>query len=543
MPQSVNHLSSRSRSAARQRSSGAAPASQVVKQGGVAGWPYPGQGVAMLGLGGLLGLSLAPISAWGLAWVALAPLWVVVLQTRLLRGSAILGCCWGLGYHGVALLWILRLHPLTWLGFPWWLSFVIATLAWGIATLWGASLPLLWAMGLKWFSRSLPNANGLPLVVLGAMLWGVLEWLWGRSPLWWTALANSQSPQNIALLQLSQFSGADSIALVLLFVNGMLALAWQQRQIKPLVLAVLLFALCQGLGWGLLQRPLATDPTTPLRIGLIQGNIPTRLKMSPAGLQPSVDTYLQGYRTLVSGGAEAVLLPEGALPFLWGRSGREAETQITQTVRTAQVPLWAGVFVPAGERYTQSLLNILSDGSVGGQYNKVKLVPLGETLPFGAFLERVLHHLSPIQLGMLPGSFHQTFDTPLGQAIVGICYDSVFPELFRVQAAAGGQFILSLANNDPFGRQMMAQHHALDTLRAIETDRWLVRATNTGLSVVINPRGRTLWKSSPDQSVTHLAAIERRTTQTFYVRFGNWFLPLMLLGSVVLWGDVLRKQW
>jgi apolipoprotein N-acyltransferase len=494
----------------------------------------------MLVLGSLLGFSLAPVSAWGFAWVALAPLWVVVLRARSLRDAAVLGGCWGIGYHGIALLWILRLHPLTWLGFSWWVSISIATMAWGVAALWGASLPLLWAVGLRGCSRALPN--NLLLVILGTTLWGLLEYLWGLSPLWWTALANSQSPQNTALLQLSQFSGADSITLMLVFVNGLLAWAWQQRQMQPLRTAALLFVLCHGLGWGLLQRPLPTDVAATLRIGLVQGNIPTRIKMSSGGGQQSVDTYLQGYRRLANDGAEAVLLPEGALPFLWGRSGFNGEAQITQTVRTAQVPLWAGIFVPAGERYTQSLLNILSDGSVGGQYNKVKLVPLGETLPFGTFFERIFHHLSPIQLGMLPGHAHQILDTTLGRAIVGICYDSVFPELFRTQAAAGGQFILSIANNDPFAARMMAQHHALDTLRAIETDRWLVRTTNTGLSVVINPRGITLWKSPLNQSVTHLATLERRTTRTLYVRFGNWLLPLMVLSSMGCGIYTLRQQ-
>jgi apolipoprotein N-acyltransferase len=133
---------------------------------------------------------------------------------------------------------------------------------------------------------------------------------------------------------------------------------------------------------------------------------------------------------------------------------------------------------------------------------------------------------------MLSGNPHQVFETPFGRAIVGICYDSVFSEVFRSQALAGGEFILSIANNDPYSARMMAQHHALDVIRAIETDRWLVRVTNTGLSAVISPRGQTLWKSPINEAVTHIAAIERRTTQTLYVRFGNWLLPVMMLWSL-----------
>jgi apolipoprotein N-acyltransferase len=81
----------------------------------------------------------------------------------------------------------------------------------------------------------------------------------------------------------------------------------------------------------------------------------------------------------------------------------------------------------------------------------------------------------------------------------------------------------------------MAQHHALDVLRAVESDRWLVRVTNTGLSAVIDPHGRTLWRSAVNERVTHAAKIERRSTQTLYVRFGNWLLPVMGVWSVGLW--------
>ncbi|HEY9828662.1 MAG TPA: apolipoprotein N-acyltransferase, partial [Stenomitos sp.] len=229
-----------------------------------------------------------------------------------------------------------------------------------------------------------------------------------------------------------------------------------------------------------------------------------------------------------------VLLPEGALPFLWGRSyGLEAP--LLRAVQAAKVPLWAGVFMPQGEGYHQSLLSLTADGVVSGQYNKVKLVPLGEYLPFEQWIKPVLSRLSPLKVGMIAGENHQRFDTAIGRAIVGICYDSVFSELFRFQAAAGGQFILSVANNDPFGARMMGQHHALDVLRAIETDRWLIRATNTGISAVIDPQGHSQWISPTNVSLTHIAKIERRTTQTLYVRVGNWFLPLCLAFSIALW--------
>jgi apolipoprotein N-acyltransferase len=486
-------------------------------------------------VGILLGLSLAPAPTWWIAWGAIAPLWVLTVTALTRKQAAFLGACWGIGYHGAALFWLFGLHPLTWLGIPWAASLMIATLAWGTVTLWGACLSMLWAVGLKWLNSTLGSTLGMfSRVIMGATLWCGLEWLWSLSPLWWTDLANSQSPHNVAILHLSQLTGPVSITLALMLVNGFMAEAWLRRQGKEIGVAIALILTLHGLGWSLAQVPLGSNPAERLSIGMIQGNIPTRFKQSPAGLKQSVEIYRQGYKTLAVQKVDAVLLPEGALPMLWGQSfGREQP--IIKAVKEEQVPLWVGTFAPAGERYTQSLLSLDRDGEILSQYNKVKLAPLGEYLPFEDVLAPILRRLSPMRMGMLAGSSYQSFDTPYGRAIVGICYDSVFSELFRTQAAAGGQFILSIANNDPYSDRMMAQHHALDVIRAVESDRWLVRVTNTGLSAVIDPHGQTLWKSAVNKAVTHVAEIERRSTQTLYVRFGNWLLPVMVIGSVGIW--------
>jgi apolipoprotein N-acyltransferase len=414
------------------------------------------------------------------------------------------------------------------MGIPWAASLAIATFAWIFVTLWGACLPMLWAIGLRWIG---PTLGPFSRVAVGTTLWCGLEWLWSLSPLWWTDLANSQSPHNTAILHLSQLSGPITITLALMAVNGAVAEAWLSRQGRMLAVAI---ALCFGLhtlGWGLAQVPLGSNPADRLSIGMIQGNIPTRFKLSPAGVRQSVETYRHDYETLAAQKVDAVLLPEGALPLLWGQSLGQEES-ILRAVKTAGVPLWAGTFVPKGEDFTQSLLSISAEGSVLSQYDKAKLVPLGEYLPFESVLASILRRLSPLRMGMVAGSSSQVFETPFGQAIVGICYDSVFSELFRAQAAAGGQFILSIANNDPYSYRMMAQHHALDVMRAVESDRWLVRVTNTGLSAAIDPRGQTLWKSAINEQVTHIAEIERRTTRTLYVRVGNWLLPAMVLWSI-----------
>jgi apolipoprotein N-acyltransferase len=82
---------------------------------------------------------------------------------------------------------------------------------------------------------------------------------------------------------------------------------------------------------------------------------------------------------------------------------------------------------------------------------------------------------------------------------------------------------------------MPAQHHAQDIMRAIETDRWAVRATNTGYSAFVNPHGKTVWISGHNTYEVHTETIYRRQTQTLYVRWGDWLTPLLLVLGGLAW--------
>ena len=129
----------------------------------------------------LMALTTAPVNAWLLAWVALVPLWILVVSYQrplqevkqqkffLLPASFfLLPSLWGIGYHGLALSWIMGIHPMTWLGVPWWPSLAIALFCGAFITLWGAALVALWA----WLfvilnSLTLPGKN--PIVILNSL--------------------------------------------------------------------------------------------------------------------------------------------------------------------------------------------------------------------------------------------------------------------------------------------------------------------------------------------------------------------------------------
>jgi apolipoprotein N-acyltransferase len=540
-----------------------------------------------------MGLTTPPVAAWFLAWIALAPLWVLVVRTQnselktqkeksIHPSSFILHpLAWGIGYYGVALFWITGIHPMTWMGVPWLNSLAIALFCWTFITLWGAALVVTWAASMAFLSR---GVSVLARVLIGVALWCGLESLWSAGPLWWSSLAYTQSPHNLAILHLGQLSGPNTVTAAIVAVNGLLAEAWMNYQgsgrgqgelgvptqwglgakgtrgqgekrtrgeedkgtrrkinlpfsLQPSAFWLLASAFCllaglHLLGYGLYSRPLTQLPETALKVGIIQGNVPNQIKLYPEGFRRAIEGYTTGYKTLADQGVDAVLTPEGALPFRWSYVTR---TSFYPAVKEKGVVAWIGAFGEQGRGYTNSLFTLTGTGEVYSRYDKAKLVPIGEYIPFEQFLGDLIQRLSPLDEHQLAGAPNQVFDTPFGRAIASICYESAFSQHFRRQAAAGGQFILSPSNDAHYSAAMPAQHHALDVMRAIETDRWAVRATNTGYSAFVNPHGRTVWISGHNIYELHAETIYRRQTQTLYLRWGDWLAPLLLvLGALAL---------
>lgn len=476
-----------------------------------------------------LGLFLAGIlmglwPAWPLAWIALVPLWWVIHQGAGLRQSGLSALVWGIGYHGTMLMWVLHLHPLTWLGVPWLGSIAIALFAYLFVNLWGAGIAITWAIGMAALQR-LVCLGPLGRVVVGTALWCGVEALWSISPLYWTSLAITQSPSNLVIVHLAQLSGHLTITAAIVAVNGLLGLVRYDSR-RWLMAGVGMFAISHLLGWSLYQQPLNDRPNQALKIGIIQGNIPSREKLTYRGIRRSEDVYRNSYRKLAAAGADAVLTPEGAIPKLW----KQETSLFSDIVQQVGIPLWLGTFTPAQKTHIhQSLVEITSNGI--SQYNKIKLVPLGEYIPLQSVLGELISRLSPISTDMLPGEARQQFKTAFGKAAVGICYDSAYGWIFQQQVAQEGEFILTASNNDPYPARMMRQHHGQDVIQAVSTDRWAVRSTNTGVSAVVNPHGETQWMSAPITFDTAIETIYRRSTQTLYVRWGNWLVPLLMVVS------------
>ncbi|GGO33157.1 apolipoprotein N-acyltransferase [Deinococcus humi] len=230
---------------------------------------------------------------------------------------------------------------------------------------------------------------------------------------------------------------------------------------------------------------------------------------------------------LAAGPAQLVVWPETASPRA------PSEPAALSALQRLNVPMVVGAPGDVPGQVRNSAYGVY--GQVTGRQDKRVLVPFGATLPF----EHALGGVYRAVLGGL-GMSGYTSTTPgtaltvlpLGalRAGVSICYESVFPALARQAVRAGATVLMVISNDAWFGRGAGAeQHFQMGRLRAIETRRFLLRAGNDGVSAVVDPWGRTVFRAPRGERAAYRVPFDVATGVTPYVKFGEW----VLMGSVV----------
>jgi apolipoprotein N-acyltransferase len=175
-------------------------------------------------------------------------------------------------------------------------------------------------------------------------------------------------------------------------------------------------------------------------------------------------------------------------------------------------------------------------------YDKIHLVPFGEYEPF-PLIHRVVTSVSDEV-----GGFHKGNNNAVGRLAgentfgVFICYEAIYAGEVRRFAANGAQLFVNISNDGWFGRSAAAEQHLhMARVRAVENRRWIVRATNNGYTVSIDPYGRIFAPLPPDVRSAADLPYDFRTDETIYTRFGDWFAWLCVLISVILVVTTFRK--
>jgi apolipoprotein N-acyltransferase len=175
-------------------------------------------------------------------------------------------------------------------------------------------------------------------------------------------------------------------------------------------------------------------------------------------------------------------------------------------------------------------------------YDKIHLVPFGEYEPF-PLIHRVVNSVSDEVGGFRKGNSYSVAQLPNGyRAGVFICYEAIYAGEIRRFAANGAQLFINISNDGWFGHSAAAEQHLrMARVRAVENRRWIVRATNSGITASVDPYGHIFRSLPPDVRAATDLPYDFRTDMTIYSRFGDWFAWLCVLVSVILLATTFRK--
>ncbi|MEM7722679.1 MAG: apolipoprotein N-acyltransferase [Pseudomonadota bacterium] len=434
--------------------------------------------VAVAGAAAALGQ--APFDFWPLSIVAFAVfLWALATASSA-RGAGFAGWLGGLFYFGVALNWIVEPFLVDPLQFGWMAPFALLLMAGGLALFWAVAAWLsarwtppgvarLWALAGALVLAEVARATvltGFPWAHPGHVLIGS-EWL---------ALSAWLGPHGLT-------------ALVLLAAAGAAALWLKNR--RPLAALSLAPVIALGL---LPLTPTApqADANAPV-IRLIQPNAPQHLKWQPEFIplffQRGLDMTAAAPQLPGAPLPDLIIWPETSLPTLLNQSDA---ARLRMSEAAGATPILVGAQRLEGIRARNSLVLLDADGAIVSIYDKHHLVPFGEYLPVDGLMRRIglSAFAATLPNSFRPGPGPEVVDLgALGRAFAMICYEAIFPGYIR--DVPRPDWMVHVTNDAWFGAfSGPYQHLALARLRAAEQGLPVLRAANTGVTAVIDARGR-----------------------------------------------------
>jgi apolipoprotein N-acyltransferase len=272
-----------------------------------------------------------------------------------------------------------------------------------------------------------------------------------------------------------------------------------------------------------------TDKNRDISVALVQGAIPQEMKWKPEQRQKTLDLYLSLSEEYQD--SQLIIWPETAIPVLHHQAQEfiNAMVSIAKSQNRDYV-----VGIPFKDLDSNKFYNgITVIGSSNDNYYKQHLVPFGEYLPFDKWLRPVLElmkiPMSDFSSGASKKPVIRAADETIG---VSICYEDVFGEEI-IAALPEATILINISNDAWFGDSIAPhQHLQMARMRALETGRYMLRSTNTGVSAIINEKGLII-ASSP-QFIPHVTSDKVKTFEglTPYARFGNW--PVIVAAFLVL---------
>lgn len=467
-------------------------------------------------------LSFAPANLWWLQLLALACVFALAMRAPGPRAAAALGFAFGLGWFIAGVSWVyISLHVY---GQMWaWLA--------GLATAaFAALLAVFPALALGLAHRFVPAPDARLLLGLPAA-WAASEWLRGVVLTGFPWLAAGYAHADGPLAGYVPVVGVYGITLIAAVIAAGLVAAVRFRAAPRVAVAgVILGAALLAGGFPLATRTWSQPYGNPIKVRLVQGNIPQDQKFAPQSLEKSHAAYLGLMNQ--AGAIDLVALPESVYPLPLGYLPDTVTRDLVDFVRTRNAALVFGVFIEEPERhFYNSAVGLAPDRSGAQRYSKRHLVPFGEFIPFGFrwFVDLMQMPIGDQERGMRR---QPPMDLAGQRVAVNICYEDLFgAEIIEAwhDPQRTPTVLLNLSNLAWFGdSSALPQHLQISRLRALETARPMLRATNTGATAIIGPRGAVMRQLPYNTADVLDGEVQGYTGDTPFVRLGN----LPALGAV-----------
>ncbi len=484
--------------------------------------------------GALLPLAFAPFGIFPLAIIIPALLFALWLHVSP-RRAMWRGLLFGLGMFGTGVTWIyVSIYEFGGVSLP--LSVFLMTL-FVIVLAW---FPALFGYFVtRFYPAPTPAALRVKLLLIFPAGWTFFEWVrsWFLTGFPWLNLGYSQIDTPLA--GLAPVLGVYGVSWASAFSAGLLLAVvldkggvWHRLRHIIVLLALWITA-------GLLGMQQWSQPTgTPLKVSLIQGNIPQDIKWTPDVRDPTLELYLR--MTREHWDSNLIIWPETAMPVFY----HEAEAflgALAEEAREHHADMLIGV--PVMDMRTQRYYNSMTSlGSHQAFYHKHHLVPFTEYLPMKNALAGVVDFLQVPMSDFSKGGLDQQPLSVAGQkAGISICYEAVFGEEV-IRQLPDATLLVNVSNDAWFGHSIgPLQHLQITRMRALETGRPLLRATNTGITAIIGPNGKQLAVAPQFKTYTLTATIQPMSGATPYVRVGNMPVVVMLVLALAM-GLFLAKR-
>jgi len=494
------------------------------------GWP--GNLIA-LGAGAITTLALAPFNIWPLAILSIG-LFYLGLRDLQPRQAAWRGWWYGFGLFAAGTSWVyVSIHdygaaspPLAaflTLAFVAGLGLLLALAAW------------LWA---RWLRRvEAPLADALAFAALWLAQEAFRGWFLTGFPWLYAGYSQLDGPlaglAPVGAVWLLSFVLALSAALLVNLPRLRTHTAWMVAGIALLVTPWIVGIALKGHAW-------TTPSGPPLKVAAMQGNVPQNLKWDPAQLNAQLALYRD--MSFSAQPVDLIVWPETAVPVL----KEQATGYLSVMERFANdrhAALITGVPVRQanehGDMRYYNAVSVVGQGS--GDYLKQKLVPFGEYVPLQEVLRGLIAFFNLPMSDFARGPAEQPLLEAKGQRIATyICYEVVYPE-FAAELAAQSDLLLTVSNDAWFGRSIgPLQHLQMAQMRALEAGRWMIRATNNGMTVLIDPFGQVTEQLPQFERGVLYGEVQPMQQLTPYLQWRAW--PMVILCTLLLGWALLASR-